>query len=228
MPRRELHALLCESFSAEELRRFVALDSELHCLADDFSLNGSTAQVAHELIEGAERRGLIGHLFRVLSRERPGKIPEVHAIREGYGAATEDSGASVSGRWFSLRLKLGRLKIAIMLLFAGVTIGFARMAFELTSEPEPEMVRQIVVVESDPSDSMTPLNYTIPWEGRAAPFEEVKPKSLDRCVERGGRPGCSLKRKTPRLPPPDEMRDQALQNPLKDCFKGPCSSRPPP
>lgn len=62
------------------------------------------------------------------------KSAQIEQVRDLFERVERSPAAAASGRWFSIRLRLGKLKVFIMLVFAGLCFGVAAMVSEQDRE----------------------------------------------------------------------------------------------
>lgn len=128
--------LLVDLFDEGELRRFVEMDPETADLAMELPGVSSMMELAHSFVALARRRGLLyDEFFSRLERVRPHQRGRIEAVRQQIGGravghfdGTGESLTTMAGRtgsrWFSVRLRLGKLRIVVALAVVGlVPIG---------------------------------------------------------------------------------------------------------
>ncbi len=103
------------------------------------------------LLQELARQGLLNSsFFTKLVALRPGKAREIERVGDLFQQADAAPSAAGSGRWFSLRLRFGRLKILIMLALGALTFGLVALLNEQdTRVPEPK--QKIILKEPDPA-----------------------------------------------------------------------------
>lgn len=112
----------------------------------------------------------VSSLSEDLCAARPNRTAQINLVRDSLALVEERPKATMSGRWVSLRLRLGRLKILIMLAFAGLAVGLGRT---LAERGEEDMPRLYLPTDSKEYETLAPVPTVrlAPWAPSYPPLQ---------------------------------------------------------
>lgn len=167
---KELSALLCRLFSVAELRRHIRLDPQLHTLHSELPEGDlSMAQMASDVTALADRHGIVEALFEMLRAARPSQGKEIEGVRalfqpSLYELNTQNpSRSDTYGKWFSMRLRLGPLKVVIALSVFIAALGVTAQVLSIGIVPEIQVLRFLSHRSATNGSPDLFSRYYIPW-----------------------------------------------------------------